>query len=51
MSTWMLLIVSTLYFATGIDKLINTGSWPWFGFWTSYAIANLCWIAATNSNS
>ena len=43
----MLAVVSTLYFFTGLEKLIEQGSWPWFGFWTSYAVANICWIMAT----
>ena len=46
MSTWMLLTVSALYFATGLEKLFE-GSLPWFGFWSAYAIANICWLIAT----
>ena len=49
MSTWMLAIVSVLYFSTGLEKLLVNGSWYWFGFWTSYAVANLCWIGATRA--
>ncbi len=45
MSTWTLLVVSTLYFMTGIQQAMVGSPW-WFGFWTSYAVANICWIMA-----
>ena len=48
MSTWMLLIVSALYLATGVEKGLTESVW-WFGFWTSYASANICWIMATKA--
>jgi hypothetical protein len=43
----MLLLVSALYCATGIDKVLNGGSWWWGLFWFSYATANIALIKAT----
>jgi len=45
MNATLLLIVSVLYLAQGVYSGLTINPW-WFGFWSAYAFANICWIMA-----